>query len=175
MRVLRPVAFASVAMLLAAACRLPGSVPEAQAVAVDLTGLERVANVRDAIVYRRPGSRDLAEFRRFIVDPVEVALDESELTPDTATASSLAGYVREAVVIELLAGGYGVVQRPGQDVLRVRLHVVARVQRRPVAEAVSALFLLDSRSVQIETEFYDSLSGVLGAVSIMWPHPQRAG
>jgi hypothetical protein len=80
----------------------------------------------------RPGA--LADYHSFLFDPVVVSLGKAAPSYETSAAEvkSLSDHLRTAFTDELTRGGYTVVDKPGDGVLRVRAALTELVPVHPV-------------------------------------------
>lgn len=142
----------------------------------DYSGFELADDGTEALIYLRPGV-DLAHYHRVIIDPVAIALRPEAagrpVNPDELAA--LADYLRDALLIAL-RGAYPVVERPADDVLRLRVAITDVVPTRPALNTAGTLVLpmraasaakraitgtdLFVGEVAIEAEVTDSLTNV---------------
>ncbi len=102
------------------ACGTTGPLVEDYVPTVDVSELERDDSEFPTIIYKRPGARDLGEFDRFIIDPVQVYYTDpkmQELSP--RQVRMIQEYLMFAMVRELRLAGYEVGTRSEAQTLRI--------------------------------------------------------
>ncbi|MCX8111513.1 MAG: DUF3313 domain-containing protein [Syntrophorhabdaceae bacterium] len=106
-------------------------------------------------------------YKRLMIDPVEVIIDKarSQREMSQEEKESLAKKLRE-YVIDAVKDGYPVVDRPAEDVLRIKSAITHLKPVNPginIAATVILCFPIDAGEVTVEAQFMDSLTGeVLG-------------
>ena len=110
-------------------------------------------------IYRYPG-KDAAKYNRIIIDPIQIHFTKDadgkptrEMDPDDLKA--LTDYFREALV-KAFGDEYPVVDKPGPDVIRLRIAITNLVANKPIASvvtlAVPFLWLADAGTGVVEGE-----------------------
>ncbi len=138
---------------------------------VTYDGLELVSKSRLDLVYRRPGV-DLGGYRRFMLDPFEVAF-QKQWTRDFRRVSSsdrerirrdLAKLAREVFIEELgKKGGYPIVETPGPDVLRVTAGIIELYINAPdtMQAGRTRTYAVSTGEATLIAELRDSESGAV--------------
>ncbi|MGB0507455.1 MAG: DUF3313 domain-containing protein [Pikeienuella sp.] len=110
--------------LLIAACAPQSQIVSTEESHFSLAGLKLQREEFPTLVYTRPGAPGLEAYNRFIVDTVQIDYDDpniSELSHEDVTR--MQNYFREAMIKELLDGGYVVGTRSEPGTLRISLAV----------------------------------------------------
>jgi Protein of unknown function (DUF3313) len=137
-------------------------------------GLKRVKRPGLDTVYMREGV-DLAQYKRVMLDPVEVSFDKAwnprqgtatrlDAADPVAIREGLAKLAREVFRRELQdRGGYPLVEQPGADVLRVRARIVDLYINAPESNsaAITRTYVLDAGRMTLMAELYDSQTNAL--------------
>ncbi|MGH1479197.1 MAG: DUF3313 family protein, partial [Geminicoccales bacterium] len=114
----------TVALALAACAPKSASV-DSSVVTADVSGLVLDESQAPTLVYKRPGVPTLADYDRFIVDPVRVdysASDIEEFAPEDL--AQLQQYFQNALIQELQDGGYEVGTGSEAGTLRISLSIL---------------------------------------------------
>ena len=112
-------------LLALAACAPKSASVDSSVVTADVSGLVLDDSQAPTLVYKRPGVPTLADYDRFIVDPVRVdysASDIEEFAPEDLT--QLQQYFQNALVEELQEGGYEVGTSSAPGTLRISLSIL---------------------------------------------------
>jgi Protein of unknown function (DUF3313) len=140
-------------------------------------GLEKVSVKGIDLAYARPNAK-LSHYKRFVIDPVDVAFSKSWTPPKTGSMmlpssgdrerirAGVASIVREEFVRELqAAGGYPVVDAAGPDVLRVKAGIANLHVAAPDNESVgrSRTYVVSAGEMTLVAELVDSESGEVQA------------
>jgi len=136
-------------------------------------GLEYRAVAGFDAAYVRPGI-ELANYRSVLIDPVDVSFDKrwdptgpsSEgMSPEAAQAlqEGMAAELRRVLAVELVSGGYTMVDVPGADTLRLSASIVDLIVTPPGAMAPGKghIYSLDAGRMTLVLELRDGPSGQL--------------
>jgi len=137
-------------------------------------GLKLTPSKRMEFVYVRPGAT-LKGYKRIRLDPVEVAFDKDwkpnretrDLTRKLSTAdmeaikTDLAAEFRKVFAAELGKGGYALVDKNGEDVLRVTAKIMDLYINAPdkLSGGGSRVYVADPGSMTLVIELRDSATG----------------
>ena len=170
-------AASSTLCVLMASCASTSSTAATLEEALSHDGLEKVSVKGIDLAYARPNAK-LSNYKRFMIDPVEVAFSKSYTPPSTGSMiqpssadrerirTGVASVVREEFVRELqAAGGYPVVAAPGPDVLRVKAGIANLHLAAPDTAAVgrSRTYVVSAGEMTLVAELIDSESGEVQA------------
>lgn len=136
---------------------------------VDLSELKLDKSQTPSEVYIRPGAPSLAEYGRFIVDPVKVDYRDPKMGDlDPEQVAEMQAYFQDAIIKQLREGGYQVGTRSVENTLRISLTLSGL--KVPSATAnVSSVFLpvaVSVGEVTVEAQFRDALTNRLDAVVV---------
>lgn len=112
-------------LLTLAACAPKSASVDSSVVTAEVSGLVLDESQAPTLVYKRPGVPTLAEYDRFIVDPVRVdysASDIEEFAPEDL--AQLQQYFQNALIEELQEGGYEVGTGSEAGTLRISLTIL---------------------------------------------------
>lgn len=141
-------------------------------------GLVRVASKKLDLVYLQPGA-DFRGYTKVIIEPTEVAFEKNWQRNYNRTASSVSARVSDREVQETVTdaaqaagdifadawtkGGYGVVQAPGPDVMRVKTGVVNISVTAPerMTAGRSRTYSQEAGYATFYVEVRDSMTGAL--------------
>lgn len=139
-----------------------------------IDGLVRVDNSRVPVVYWKPGM-DLSPYKRFMLDPVEVAykkdpgnlrqsgiaVSEANFALSPSQMESFRSMFQEVLVEALTRdNGYELVTEPGPDVLRISASLLDLVVRVPTAQSGRQnVYTRSFGEVSLILELRDSESG----------------
>ena len=144
--------------------------PEAE---VTIDGLVRVDNPVVGVAYRKP-DMDLSQYKRFMLDPVEVAYQKDPGARRRSTGVGEANFAltprqmenfrtgfQEAVVKALTENdGYELTTEPGPDVMRINASLIDLVVSVPTESAGrDDVYARSYGMVSLILELYDSESG----------------
>ena len=118
-----PVLLTLTLLSLLAACA-PKSVKVHQdySISADLTGLELDESEAPSLVYKRPGAPTLSDYDRFIIGPVQVNYNSSNMEKlDPKQIKKMQQYFRDAISKELREAGYEVGTQPKANTLKISL------------------------------------------------------
>ena len=108
-----------------AACSPKSASVDSSVVTADVSGLTLDESQAPTLVYKRPGVPTLADYDRFIIDPVRVdysASDIEEFAPEDL--AQLQQYFQTALIEELREGGYEVGTSSEAGTLRISLSIL---------------------------------------------------
>ena len=144
-------------------------VVEGYAPTVDIAGLVRDDSEAPTIIFRRPGAPELSEFRRFIIDPVEIYYDDPDLQELSAeNVASLQQSFLEAMTRELTDAGFEVGTKSDAGTLRVSF-ALSGLQAPSAGPNVATLvfpYAIRVGEVTVEAVFRDSLTNQVEGVAI---------
>ncbi len=85
---------------------------------------------------------DLSPYQRVIIDPVDVVLDPeaADRPVNPAELAALADYLRQALIVAV-RDAYPVVEKPGPDVLRLRVALTDVVPTQPRSNKAGTLLV----------------------------------
>lgn len=133
----------------------------------DLAELEQDNSALPALVYIRPGAPDLASYSSFIIDPITVRRTNSDdklLTEEDFVYAQ--HYLKKAMVDELQASGYQIVEEPTNETLRISLAISDL--KAPISVSSKFATMLGSHfelgGVTISAAFSDPETGRIDAV-----------
>ncbi len=154
-------------MFMLSACATKNVSVEGYSPTVDVSELERDDSEAPSIIYTRPGAPALGEFRRFIIDPVQVFYDDprmEELSPEQI--ARMQQYLLDAMIRELRDAGYEVGTRSEPDTLRISftLSGLRAGSAAPNVTAAVVPIAVNVGSVTVEAVLRDSLSNRIEAV-----------
>ncbi len=110
--------------LLLGACSPKSKIVPPEWVSTDVSELELDPSQAPTLVYKRPAAPSLANYDRFIVDPVQVVYSDPDMKElDPEQVAKMQQYLQTAMIEELKAGGYGVGTRSQANTLRVSLKI----------------------------------------------------
>lgn len=153
-----------------AACAPTGEVVRGHSYQVDLSELKALEEYAPTEVYARPGAPEFDSYRRFIVDPVRVNYDDSEIRElDPESLLELQTYFQKELIRTLKEGGYEVGTRPEPGTLRIALYLSklkapnSAVNVLPMAAGLP--FVISVGDVTIEAHFSEAVSNRLDIVA----------
>jgi len=167
---------AALCVLLASCASTPGTGGSLEE-AMSHDGLQKVTVKGIDLAYARPNAR-LSNYKRFMIDPVEVSFSRAWTPPNTGSMiqpssadrerirAGVASIVREEFVRELQAGGgYPVVGAAGPDVLRLKADIANLYVAAPDDAAVgrSRTYVVSAGEMTLVAELVDSESGEVQA------------
>jgi hypothetical protein len=105
-------------------------------------------------------AKSLAEYNKFLVEPVAVFLPEGKMIYP-GDLQALAQYFHDKAVQELRAAGYQVVGQPGPDVLRVRVALtdVVAAKKAMNIHPLTKITGIGTGGAAMEAEAVDSVTG----------------
>ncbi len=151
------------------ACATKGMTVEGYEPTVDVSGLILDDSEAPTIIYRKPGARDLWQFSRFIIDPVQVFYDDpkmQELSPEQV--SRMQQSLFDAMVRELRDGGYEVGTRSEAGKLRISFTLSGLSAPSSVPNVTAAVvpFAASVGDVTVEAVFRDGLTNEIEGVAL---------
>ncbi len=135
----------------------------------DISGLVRTDDEEGIVIYDRP-NLDLAQYSKFIVDPVKVAYTKPEMRNlDEEKLKEIQEYFVEAFTTQLQEGDYEVVTDASEGTLRIEITIV---DLRVPSAAYNAIQLVGSPvaatvgSITIEAALRDASTNQLESVAV---------
>ncbi len=100
------------------------TVPDTYSTLTDTTGLTVDMSQAPTVMYKRPGAPTLADYTRFIVDPIRVNYDDPDMQElDPEQIDEMQRYFHGTMIRELREAGYDVGTRTEPDTLRMTFTV----------------------------------------------------
>lgn len=174
-----PVMIMLTVSLALAACAPKSKTVDSSAVTADVSELVLDESEAPALIYKRPGAPTLADYNRFIIDPVRVDYsdpDIEEFNPEDI--AQLQQYFQNALIKELQDGGYEIGTRSQADTLRISLTILglkasssggaANVGAIVAGAAVGlpGIVALSVGEVTVEGVFREALTNRIDAVAV---------
>ena len=134
----------------------------------NIEGLELDESHKPTLVYIRPGAPTLANYNRFIIDPISIDYSDPAMKEiSAAEIRQLQEYFHSAMTNALTQSGYKVVTRSSEGVLRITFTLSEL--KAPTASTNVSVLLVPGMStsvgeVTIEAVFKDAASNVINAV-----------
>lgn len=140
----------------------------ADKVTVNTTGLVQDKSKKPTLVYTRPGAPTLADYSKFIIDPVIVDYSDPSINDiSTEDINEMRNYFHKVMTTSLTDAGYQVVTRTAENTLRVSFKISDL--KAPTAATNVSMLLVPGLStsvgeVTVEATFTDAASGTINAV-----------
>ncbi|MGI9265564.1 MAG: DUF3313 domain-containing protein [Gammaproteobacteria bacterium] len=135
----------------------------------DVSGLELDESEAPALVYKRPDAPGLGEFDRFIIDPVQIFYDDTQMEElSSEQVNRMQQYLLDAMTNELTDAGYEVGTRSEAGTLRVSFTLTGLKAPAAGANVTSVVFPYALRvgDVTVEAVIRDGLTNRLEAVVV---------
>lgn len=137
-------------------------------VTANVSGLELQDEHLPTLVYIRPGASTLANYNKFIIDPIVIDYTDpgiNELSQDTVR--EMQQYFQRVMTESLTQGGYEVVTRSAQDTLRMTFRITDL--KAPQSASNVSILLIPGMSttvgeVTVEATFRNSATNRIDAV-----------
>lgn len=121
------------------------------------------------MVYKRPGAPTLADYNRFIIDPVTIDYSDPEMKElDPEQLGKMQKYFRDAMIKELREGGYKVGTRPEANTLRISLNISGLKAPSAIPNVVAALapIAVSVGEVTVKGVFREAMTHRIDAVVV---------
>lgn len=162
------VIIATTSMLLISSCAQVSQVANPTHISADLSGLTLDPSQAPSTVYKREGAPTLANYKKFILDPLTIDYSDPNMKDISAEdITYMQDYFQKIVTHELTEGGYKLVTRSAPDVLRMTFSI--KDLKAPTAATNVSMLLVPGLStsvgeVTIQAIFKDSASNQINAV-----------
>lgn len=156
--------------LLAGCGAQPTNVQQGYGIIADTNGLTKKEGTNGGLLFVRDGSPALKEYRRFIIDPVQIVYSDpnmEDLSPEQV--ARMQQYLQDAVITQLRDGGYQVGTKNAPNTLRITFKVSGLKAPSAAANVTSALapFAISVGEVTIESVFREANSNRIDAIAVM--------
>lgn len=140
------------------------------AVATNVSGLVLDSSQKPSLVYKRVGAPTLAEYKRFIIDPIVIDYKDPAMKDIPAEdIAEMQAYFHKVMSEELTEAGYKVVTRSTENTLRISF--IISDLKVPTAATNVSVFLVPGLQtsvgeVTVEAVFKDAFSNTINAVVV---------
>jgi hypothetical protein len=149
-------------------CAQVSQVADPKTISVNLSGLTLDPSQAPTIVYKREGATTLANYKKFILDPLSIDYKDPKLKDiSSSEIKHIQNYFTEIITQELVNGGYKLVTRSAPDVLRMTFSI--KELKAPSASTNVSMLLIPGLStsvgeVTIQAVFTESHTNIINAV-----------
>jgi hypothetical protein len=139
-------------------------------VSVNTSGLVQQTNLLPTLVYIRPNAPTLAEYTKFVIEPVSIDSANANIRAlDQQDVADMQAYLTEVMTTALTDGGYKLVSRNESDALIIKFTI--KDMKLPNAGTNVSMLVVPGLStsvgeVTLEATFTDSNSQKLNAVVV---------
>ncbi len=174
-----PITLVLTATLALAACAPKSKTVGSTAVTADVSGLVLDRSQAPTLLYKRPGAPTLADYDRFIIDPVRVDYSDPNIEElDPEDVAQIQQYFQNALINELRDAGYQIGTRSEAGTMRISLTILGleasnaggaanvAAMAAGAATGLPVIFAISVGEVTVEGIFREALTNRIDAVAV---------